>query len=144
MGRNRRVLNPISTVPVFPGLSNHKLAMTTTPKSPFLKMLTLVMLSLLLLLLFGHGLFGKKGFLAVRRMKQQNQDLNQKIEQLKKQNDQAMEEIKSLKSDPKAIEKIAREELGLVKPGEVKITTSKRQTEPSATSPPSQAPQQLP
>jgi len=118
--------------------------MTTTPKSPFLKMLTLVMLSLLLLLLFGHGLFGKKGFLAVRRMKQQNQDLNQKIEQLKKQNDQAMEEIKSLKSDPKAIEKIAREELGLVKPGEVKITTSKRQTEPSATSPPSQAPQQLP
>ena len=119
--------------------------MTTTPKSPFLKMLTLVMLSLLLLLLFGHGLFGKKGFLAVRRMKQQNQDLNQKIEQLKKENDQAMEEIKSLKSDPKAIEKIAREELGLVKPGEVKITTTgKPKAEYSTTAPPSQAPPQLP
>jgi cell division protein FtsL len=119
--------------------------MNTTPKKGhFLKMLTLVMLSLVLLLLFGHGFFGKKGYLAVRRMKQQNQDLNQKIEQLKKENGQAMEEIKALKSDPKAIEKIAREELGLVKPGEVKITTGKLKPESSSAPPPSQPAKELP
>jgi len=103
-----------------------------------LKVLTFVMLSLVLLLLFGHGLLGKKGYLAVRRMKQQNQELNQKIEQLNRENNQTMEEIRALKSDPKAIEKIAREELGLVKPGEVKITTGKLKPESSSPPPPSQ------
>ena len=112
--------------------------MATTPPSPFLKVLTLVMLSLVLLLLFGHGLFGKKGYMAVRRMRQQNQELNQKIEQLNKENSQTMEEIKALKSDPKAIEKIAREELGLVKPGEVKITTGKLKAESLSALPSSQ------
>ena len=112
--------------------------MSITSKGPFLKVLTLVMLSLVLLLLFGHGLIGKKGYLAVRRMKQQNQELNQKIEQLNRENKQTMEEIKALKSDPKAIEKIAREELGLVKPGDVKITTGKLNLESSSAPPPSQ------
>ena len=109
-----------------------------------LKMLTFVMLTLLLALLFAHGMFGKKGYLAVRKLKQQNQELNQKIEQLKKENSQTMEEIKALKSDPKAIEKIAREELGLVRPGEVKITPGKPKTESSAASPRSQPSPQLP
>jgi cell division protein FtsB len=117
--------------------------MNTNPKKPhFLKILTFVMLSLLLLLLFGHGMLGKKGYLAVRRLKQQNEELNHKIEQLKRENGQTMEEIKALKSDPKTIEKIAREELGLVKPGEIRITTGK----PESSSPPapSQPSQQLP
>jgi cell division protein FtsB len=114
--------------------------MNTNAKKPhFLKILTFVMLSLLLLLLLGHGLFGKKGYLAVRSMKQQNEELSHKIEQLKRENGQTMEEIKALKSDPKAIEKIAREELGLVKPGEIKITTGKPESPPkSAPSAPSQ------
>lgn len=116
--------------------------MNITPKKPhLLKTLTLVMLSLLLLLLFGHGMLGKKGYLAVRRMKQQNQELNQKIEQLNRENNQTMEEIKALKSDPKTIEKIAREELGLVKPGEIKITTGKSE---SSAPQPAQPSQQLP
>ena len=105
--------------------------MSTAPKKMFLKRLALVMLSLVVLLLFAHGVLGKKGYRALRNMKQQNEDLNRQIEQLKKENTQAMEEIKSLKSDPKVIEKIAREELGLVRPGEIKITPAKSKTEPS-------------
>jgi|SRR5262249_29614763 len=117
--------------------------MNTNSKKPhLLKILTFVMVSLLLLLLLAHGLFGKKGYLAVRSMKQQNEELSHKIEQLKKENGQTMEEIKALKSDPKTIEKIAREELGLVKPGEIKITTGK--PEPSSKSLPSAPSQELP
>jgi cell division protein FtsB len=118
--------------------------MTNTSKNLFLKRLTLFMLSLVLLLLFAHGLLGKKGYLAVRRMKQQNQGLSRKIQEVKRENTQAMEEIKALKSDPKTIEKIAREELGLVKPGEIKITTGKSKTESSTALPPSQSQQRLP
>ena len=116
--------------------------MTNTSKNPFLKRLTLFMLSLVLLLLFAHGLLGKKGYLAVRRMKQQNQGLSRQIEGVKRENTQSMEEIKSLNWNPKTIEKIAREELGLVRPGEIKITTGKSKTESSTALPPSQSQQQ--
>jgi len=110
--------------------------MPTTPQNSFLKRLALVMMSVLVLLLFAHGVLGKKGYLALRTIKQQNEDLSRKINQLKKENSQALEEIRLLKSDPAAIEKIAREELGLIKPGEIKITTGKAKSE--ASTPPRQ------
>jgi cell division protein FtsB len=117
--------------------------MNTNKKNPHvLKMLTFVMLSLLFLLLLGHGLFGKKGYQAVRNMKQQNEELNHKIEQLKSENSQTMEEIRALKSDPRTIERIAREELGLVRPGEIKITPAR--PEASSKLPPAPPSQESP
>jgi len=109
--------------------------MSTTAKQSFLKGLALVMLTAVALLLFAHGVLGKKGYVALKRMKQQNEDLSWKIEQLKKENTQTMEEIKSLKSDPKVIEKIAREELGLLRPGEIKITSANAKSEVLAETP---------
>src|SRR5207247_3873416 len=99
--------------------------MLAKSKTPFLKRLMFLMVSLVLLLLLVHALFGKRGYFELKRMKDQKENLDQQIEHLKLENKQILGEIKSLKTDPKAIEKIAREELGLVKPGEIKITTNK-------------------
>jgi cell division protein FtsB len=112
--------------------------MTGKAKNPFMKRLTVLMVGLVMLLLFAHGLLGKRGYFTLKRMKWQNDNLGLRIEQLKRENSQVMEEIKSLKTDPKTIEKIAREELGLVKPGEIKITTSKTHPESKADSSTSQ------
>ncbi|MBS4913551.1 MAG: septum formation initiator family protein [Veillonella sp.] len=49
---------------------------------------------------------------------QQQKQLQIQIEELQKKNEQLEEEKKQLQ-DPKAIEQVARDELGLVKPGEV-------------------------
>ena len=57
-------------------------------------------------------------------VEQNNREANRKIERLSQENREILQEIKGLKLDPKAIEKIAREELGMVRPGEVKITTN--------------------
>lgn len=48
----------------------------------------------------------------------QQKELQIQVEELKKKNEQLEEEKKQLQ-DPKAIEQVARDELGLVKPGEV-------------------------
>ena len=99
--------------------------MMAKSKPFFLKRLMFIMVSLVLLLLLVHALFGKRGYFELKRMKDQKGNLDHQIEHLKLENKQILEEIKSLKTDPKVIEKIAREELGLVKPGEIKITTNK-------------------
>jgi cell division protein FtsB len=103
--------------------------------TPFLKRLMFLMVSLVLLLLLVHALFGKRGYFELKKMKDQKENLDRQIEQLKSENKQILEEIKSLKTDPKAIEKIAREELGLVKPGEIKITTNKAEASDSPVNP---------
>ena len=102
-------------------------------ENSFFKRLLVVMTSSILLLLLAYGLFGKGGYLELKRMENQNQDLLRRIEQLKDENNKILSEIKALKTDPKTIEKIAREELGLVKPGEIKITTNQPDP-PSSTS----------
>jgi cell division protein FtsL len=93
-------------------------------RTPFPKQLVLIIVSFLSLLLFTHALFGKLGYLELKKVQGQNEDLARKIEKLKAENKSIMTEIKSLKTDSRTIEKIAREELGLVRPGEIKITTS--------------------
>jgi len=109
--------------------------MLAKSKTPFLKRLMFLMVSLVLLLLLVHALFGKRGYFELKRMKDQKENLDQQIEHLKLENKQILGEIKSLKTDPKAIEKIAREELGLVKPGEIKITTNKAAASDSSVDP---------
>lgn len=93
-----------------------------------MKQLMIFMVSIIFLLFLAYGIFGEKGYLQLRKVGLQNQKLRLEIEQIREENLRMMREIKALKTDPKAIEKIAREELGMVKPGEVKITTAKPET----------------
>ncbi|MCI0623990.1 MAG: septum formation initiator family protein [Acidobacteria bacterium] len=71
-----------------------------------------------------YAILGNNGCLELRRREERNRELSRKVEQLRRENKEILNEIRALKTDPKAIEKIAREELGMVKPGEVKITTN--------------------
>ena len=85
------------------------------------------------------ALFGEFGYLALRKSERKLQEFNLRIEQLKKENQDIRSEIRSLKKDPKAIEKIAREELGLVKEGEIKMSPGKQLEDPSKSAPPSES-----
>jgi cell division protein FtsB len=80
-----------------------------------------VILAVLVAALFVHDIFGAHGYLAMRRTKKQIQQVQANLDRLNKENQQLSEDVKELKSDPSKIEAIAREELGLAKPGEVII-----------------------
>ena len=62
--------------------------------------------------------FGDRGFLRMVAQRERTQSLRQEIEELRAENGKLAGEISALRSDPRAIEKLAREELGLARPGE--------------------------
>jgi cell division protein FtsL len=86
--------------------------------------------------LFLHDIFGPHGYLAMRRTRLEIERVQGEIARLTKENAELSEEVKSLKSDPHKIESIARDELGLAKPGEVIIKIPKSEQTHSAGSKP--------
>lgn len=78
-----------------------------------------LILGLFLLAVFVHDLFGEHGFLAMRRMQKEVDRLSVEIQTLNEENQKLADQVNALKTDPKAIERIAREEMGLAKPGEL-------------------------
>lgn len=62
--------------------------------------------------------FGTHGVLAMHHSLKEASHEQQEVNQLNEQNRQLQERVKSLKSDPEAIERIAREQMGLARPGE--------------------------
>jgi cell division protein FtsB len=81
--------------------------------------LVLLLVSIALIV---HEIFGQNGYLALRRQQKELQTLQQQIQQLKQENEQLDKQIKALKSDPAAIERLAREQMHLAKPGEIIYT----------------------
>jgi cell division protein FtsB len=71
------------------------------------------------LLVFGFFLLSPSGLLKVRKQRIQLAAMQAEVEKLYTENHRLEEEVVALKTDPKAVEKIARETLNLVKPGEV-------------------------
>ena len=80
-----------------------------------------ILLGLIVLVLIVHDIFGTHGFLAMRRTQSEIKKVQADLDQLNKENLQLEQEVRELKTDPHKIEKIARDELGLAKPGEVII-----------------------
>jgi cell division protein FtsL len=72
-------------------------------------------------LLLVHDVFGNHGFLAMQKKQQEIQRVNAELDRLNKENAALDQDVKDLKTDPQTIKKIAREELGLAKPGEIII-----------------------
>lgn len=89
-----------------------------------------VLLGLLVLVLVVHDIFGTHGYLAMRRTEKEIKKVQAGLEQLNKENLQLEEEVRELKTDPHKIEKIARDELGLARPGEVIIKIPQSQQLP--------------
>lgn len=84
-----------------------------------------------------HGVFGPHGLLAMHRTKQEVQKLQLEIQRLDEENRLLSEQVKALKSDPTTIERIAREEMGLARPGELifKLPPNSNETAPAAETP---------
>ena len=78
----------------------------------------MLVLLLVFIALVVHNIFGQNGYLAARRQQQDLQTLQQRIQELRQENQQLNKENRALKSDPNSIERIAREQMRLVKPGE--------------------------
>jgi|ERR1700722_2143625 len=77
-----------------------------------------VAVTVLAAFLFVHVMFGANGMVMYRQKRAEYQSLQKQIAMEQRENDRYTGKIQSLKSDEKAIEKEAREELGYAKRGE--------------------------
>ena len=69
--------------------------------------------------LFVHVMFGANGMAVYRAKKTEYQMLQKQIDSLQKENDEYTQQVNALKTDPKRIEKEAREQFHYARPGEV-------------------------
>jgi cell division protein FtsB len=70
------------------------------------------------LLLF-QDIFGAHGLLAMHREKNKINQVQSENQKLNQENQDLSQHIEKLKTDPSAIEKIARDRMGLARPGEL-------------------------
>jgi cell division protein FtsB len=66
-----------------------------------------------------HDVFGTHGFIAMRRTQKEIEQIHDQISKINDENKSLSDQVNSLKTDPRAIERIAREEMGLARPGEL-------------------------
>ena len=99
-------------------------------------------LLLVCIALIVHEIFGQHGFLAMRRQQKEAEALQQKLQLLQQENLELEKQINALRSDPKAIERVARERMRMARPGEIIYTLPEKETKrpsPDTTgSPPAQ------
>ena len=76
-------------------------------------------LGLALFALLVHDVFGPHGFIAMRRTQMEIEQVREQIGKMNDENKSLTNQVNSLKTDPKSIERIAREEMGLARPGEM-------------------------
>jgi cell division protein FtsB len=88
-------------------------------------------LCLALFALLVHDIFGPHGFIAMRRTQKEIDEIREQIGKVNEENKSLAEQVNSLKTDPKAIERIAREEMGLARPGEMIFKLPDTSTAPS-------------
>jgi cell division protein FtsB len=65
-----------------------------------------------------HAMFGANGIVIYKQKRAEYEALKQQIDHMQQENDRYTQQIQGLKSDQKAIEKEAREQLGYARPGE--------------------------
>ena len=81
------------------------------------KAVTLTSVLLLIALVVG-SMFGDRGILHLMTQRHRADALRQEIEALRDENLRLYAEIQQLRTDPGAVERLARESLGLARPGE--------------------------
>jgi len=77
------------------------------------------LVALVLLGLAAASVLGNRGLVRLYQMHQERTALEREVEQLGAANARLADEIRSLRTERGGVERIAREELGLVKPGEL-------------------------
>lgn len=66
-----------------------------------------------------YGILGDQGFFHLHRLKLELSDLQQKIAVVETENVRLRQEIQHLKTDPAYIERLARQDLGMLRENEV-------------------------
>jgi len=77
------------------------------------------------------GVVGENGYLERRTRRREIHSLTAEIEKLKQENQQLNQSVRDLRSDPHAIEKLARERLPLGRPGEIIVRLPQGQPQPA-------------
>ena len=74
--------------------------------------------ALVLLLLVGLAFYGWQGVVRLRQMHEQLQSLERENATLRREAERLAQTIDRLRNDPAYLERVAREERGMVRPGE--------------------------
>ena len=94
-------------------------ATLTTEEQPGLRRKAAVLVfALVLVALLINALFGDGGLVELVSQRRRTADLRRQLEQLQSENSRLVQEIAALRSDPRTVERLAREDLGLAAPGE--------------------------
>jgi len=95
------------------------------------------LLALVVGVLLVHDVFGTHGFIAMRRTGREIRKVQADLDHLNRENAELEQQVRDLKTDPRAIERLAREGSLLARPGEVIIKVPRAQwAETSAKSKP--------
>jgi cell division protein FtsB len=65
------------------------------------------------------ALVGDKGLLETMRARKESAEVAASLQALRQENDRMREQIRRLTDDPAMIESVARQDLGLIRPGEL-------------------------
>lgn len=71
------------------------------------------------IVLLVDALVGEKGFVETLRARRQSREVAGALDSVRRDNAQLREQARRLREDPGAIESLAREDLGLIRPGEL-------------------------
>jgi len=97
-----------------------------------MKKMYLLAAGVLILAILGFATFTDQGLLGLYRLKQDKARLEARLTQLKAENERLRAEIERLKTDPAYLEKVAREELGLVHQDELVFQFKSEPAKPPA------------
>ena len=89
------------------------------PPSAFKRRAIHLLLVFVTLVLVVDAFVGEKGLMESLRARRQYRELSASLDTLRRDNERMHEEARRLREDPATIESVAREELGLMRPGEV-------------------------
>ncbi len=92
---------------------------TREPGAPGRKNILTICLLIVILLMFAYAVFGSRGVLRIVQAEQQKQELQQRLADLKQQQQELRTEIERLQKDKTYWEQLARTKLGMVREGEL-------------------------
>lgn len=78
-----------------------------------------VLFALITIVVVVDALVGERGLVERMRARRQYRQAAASLETLRHENARLREDVRRLREDPSAIESLAREELGLIRPGEI-------------------------
>ncbi len=90
-------------------------------------------MALLSLVMLMHEIFGRNGYVTLQHEKKQYSGLQQQIQTVSEENQRLEQKINALKNNPEAVEKQARDQLHLAKPGEIIYMLPDKTLSPSST-----------